>query len=355
MSARISYRNGKAEFSYTGQDPWWGIAEKVAEHMTVADAFQRTLPWTVSLREVTYIGKDGQPHVADSLRIIARDDNDEQTGWATKSYREVQNHQAGEIADALVAQGAKCIETIGALDGGARCFCLIALDKTGFEVGKGDVVKPYFALVWGHDGRHPVAGDLTGVRIVCHNTATAAGFGEGRWKRKPFSFKHNASAKVRISEAREALGLAHKAVEDTAAAYRRLLARDITTTEARDYFAGLFPYPATAAAAETTDETLSRLMGAGSARDINKAAREAMERVDETRDVLVQLLAGGKGSNLAGQTAWGAYNAVTEYVDHVYPVKADGKVSTARQQSALFGAYADLKTQAFDNAMALVA
>jgi phage/plasmid-like protein (TIGR03299 family) len=363
MSARISYRNGRAEFSYTGDAPWWGLADKVDRHQTVSEAFARTLPWTVSLREVRFSTLDangGRAFDADggNLRVIARDDNNAMLGYATKSYREIQNSQAGEVVDALVAEGAECIETIGALDEGARCFCLVSLSRTGFEVGAGDRVNPYFLLAWGHDGRHPVAGKLTSVRVVCNNTLTAAGFGEGRWSTAAgVSFKHNASAKVRIDEAREALGLARKATEETQAAYKRLLARALTTTEARDYFASLFPYPAAAQAGETTETTIARLMGgaSSSARDIAKAAREAMERVDETRDVLAHLLARGKGASMAGQTAWGAYNAVTEFVDHVYPVKANGDVSSTRQQSALFGSYADLKADAFDSALALAA
>jgi phage/plasmid-like protein (TIGR03299 family) len=337
MASRISYRNGKAEFAYTGQDPWWGIATKVEHHMGVAEAFAQVLPWTVSLREVAYKGYAGQlVNHGGNVRVIARDDDDTPLGVATLTYHAIQNSQAGEIVEALVAEGAECIETIGALDEGARCFALVALDKSGFEVRPGDTVLPYFLLAWGHDGRHPVAGKLTHVRVVCHNTLTAAGFGEGRWRQASgFAFKHNASAKLRIEEAREALGLARKAVEVTQEAYAALAATRISPAQATGYFAGVLPAP----------------IDAGPYADLTPAQEASLERWEAVQARLLTLYEGGKGA--VPGTAWGAYNAVTEYLDHVYPVLANGTVSTARQQSVLFGAYADTRDDAYESALAL--
>lgn len=336
MAHRLSIRNGKAEFAYVGETPWHGLGEAVPVHMRVGEAFAKVLPWTVSTRPVRYQGAEGGAFDTDAgnLRIIARDDTGAMLGAATKSYQPVQNHQAGEVVEALVAEGAECIETIGALDGGARCFTLVALDRSGFEVRSGDAVLPYFLLAWGHDGRHPVAGKVTTVRVVCHNTLTAAGFGEGRWsKTAGFSFKHHASARLRIDEAREALGLARKAVDATREQYARLAGAAITRDAAAGYFADVLPAPAD-------------ITGDAGVND------EKLARWNAVQDRLLSLYEGA-GRGAAPGTAWGAYNAVTEYLDHVYPVKADGKVSADRQQSVLFGAYADVRDAAFAGALAL--
>jgi phage/plasmid-like protein (TIGR03299 family) len=340
MAHRISKATGKAEFAYTGERPWHGLGEQVPGHMTVAEAFARVLPWTVSTRPVAYPVSEGGAYVnvAGNARAIVRDDTHTFLGMATKSYQPVQNAQAGEIVDALVAEGAECVETIGALDDGARCFTLVALDRTGFDVKAGDTVRPYFVLAWGHDGRHPVAGKLTTVRVVCHNTLTAAGFGEGKWSASGgFSFKHHASAALRIDEAREALGLARRAVDATRAEYQALAAASITPLQAADYFKATLPAPCDVdMSAGVSDADLTRL-----------AKWEGIQRQ-------IGALYAGAGEGAAPGTAWGAYNAVTEYLDHVYPVLANGKVSRERQQSVLFGAYAGIRDTAYAGALALV-
>jgi len=79
-----------------------------------------------------------------------------------------------------------------------------------------------------------------------------------------------------------------------------------------------------------------------------------LARVDEIRDTITRLMGSGRGSEYAAGTAWGAYNAVTEYTDHVYPVLKSGQVSPHRQQSVLFGAMGDTKQRALTEALALV-
>lgn len=76
------------------------------------------------------------------------------------------------------------------------------------------------------------------------------------------------------------------------------------------------------------------------------------------RATVAHLVFNGKGSQLAGAdrtgaTVWAVYNAVTEYFDHVRP--AGSKNSEAANLSALFGASADVKLDALVKARELVA
>jgi hypothetical protein len=59
----------------------------------------------------------------------------------------------------------------------------------------------------------------------------------------------------------------------------------------------------------------------------------------------------GMGHELAGLTAWGMLNAVTEMVDH----HTGHKTTDARMDSAWFGTGAALKQRAYDQAMLLAA
>src|SRR5438552_18694571 len=108
---------------------------------------------------------------------------------------------------------------------------MLAHTQSYFEVVKGATIRPYMLLAWGHDGKHGLAGKLTNVRVVCNNTLTAAGFGNGaKWSNVADVYlRHSKNAKVQISEARKALGVIRHQVEDTATAYRSLAETFITS------------------------------------------------------------------------------------------------------------------------------
>ena len=85
--------------------------------------------------------------------------------------------------------------------------------------------------------------------------------------------------------------------------------------------------------------------------------------IEARRDTIKRLLTLGRGAEMANQFApagqvslWGAYNAVTEYFDHVRPAEAASEAGRINaQQSALFGGNADLKGQALTIAQQLLA
>jgi len=180
---------------------------------------------------------------------------------------------------------------------------MLAHIPADFEVTRGDQVRPYFLLAWGHDGKHGLAGKLTPIRVVCNNTLTAAGFGKGvRWS------------------------------------YQAMALAELTTGQARVYFEGIFPADLTVPEFGTQER---------------EAYDEKLVKWQAHQDRLLELYEGGAGAQLSAGTAWGAYNAVTEWADHVYPVLQSGEVSLTRQRSVLFGSYADLKRRAFAGALEL--
>jgi phage/plasmid-like protein (TIGR03299 family) len=341
MAHRLSIQNGSAEMAYTGDTPWHGLGTKVDGLQTAQEMLRRAgLLWTVSTRPLVTFGFAGTQQIGvDAFRAIARDDNDTVLGVASERYHVIQNTQAGDMMDALVTEGGAHVEVAGALDDGQRCWMLAHI-PADFEVVSGDLVKPYMLLAWGHDGKHGLAGKLTTVRVVCNNTLTAAGFGARgqRWKDAADVYvRHSANATVRIDEAQRALGLVRKQVEATADAYRAL-AQTIPDVQARAYFASIFQAPDAPATggAEEHDEKLARWT--------------------EHQAKLLALYEGGAGHDIAGVrgTAWAAYNSVTEFTDHVYPVLRSGEVSRRRQESVLFGAYGEVKARALREALALV-
>jgi len=84
------------------------------------------------------------------------------------------------------------------------------------------------------------------------------------------------------------------------------------------------------------------------------------DSVSQRRRDIGLLVWAGKGAEMAGAdanggTAWGAYNAVVEYFDHVRPGKAHAASAVkSANESALFGAGAVAKSLAFAKARQLV-
>jgi phage/plasmid-like protein (TIGR03299 family) len=333
MAHNITEANGRREMAYTGETPWHGLGTRV-EGLQSTEAMQYAagLTWTVSTRPVTYTGATG-PLSADGQRAVARDDNDTLLGMVTDRYHPIQNTQAFECLDALVAEGAAIVETAGSIQGGKRVWALATLPET-FEVLPGDRVAPYVLVSWGHTGKHSLEVRLTPVRVVCNNTLDMATSG-----RAQVSIRHSANAKIRIEEARNALGLVRKQIKETQAAYATLAAQPVSRKDAKSYFETVFPAPV---APESPDKAEARTY------------QEKLDRWNGVQAEILKLYSTGKGLEIPGvrDTAWAAYNAVTEYVDHVYPITQAGTLSVARQESAAFGSYAAVKAEALSLALA---
>jgi phage/plasmid-like protein (TIGR03299 family) len=335
MAHEISSVSGRAEIAYCGTTPWHGLGTKV-DGLQTADAMLAAagLTWTVSTQPLYLDGGILVPsHVA-----IRRDDTGVVLGVASTRWAPIQNSQAAGVTDALVTEGGAHVEVAGALGQGERCWMLAHIPGD-FEVVKGDQIRPYFLLAWGHDGKHGLAGKLTTIRVVCNNTLTAAGFGKGqKWSESADIYvRHTKGAALQIEAARTALGIAKKQVEQTADAYRLLAATSLTEAVAANYFASVFPTPERAQ------------------QDDEGTYQERLARWTATQDKLAALYQVGVGSDIPGVrgTAWAAYNAITEWADHVYPVLQSGQVSTVRQQSVAFGAYGEVKARALAGALAL--
>jgi hypothetical protein len=179
--------------------------------------------------------------------------------------------------------------------------------------------------------------------VVCANTLAAAGFaGHGKWSTSADIFiRHTSGAKMNIAEARKALGLVQKQITATKDAYQALVV-PIADEQAAQFFAGVFEQPAGVPSTATDDE--------------KRTYNEKLTRWNRHQDEIVKLYTTtGKGLEIPGVrgTAWAAYNAVTEWVDHVYPVLADGSVSQVRQQAVAFGSYSQAKERALVSALAL--
>jgi len=70
---------------------------------------------------------------------------------------------------------------------------------------------------------------------------------------------------------------------------------------------------------------------------------ERHTRTENIRNQILNIYETGQGANLSRGTLWGAYNAVTEYVDHV-----GGSDVGKKLNSIWFGSGSRLKIEAFE-------
>lgn len=329
MAHRLSINNGKAEMAYTGDTPWHNLGTRVDGLQTAQDMLTHAgLLWTVGTEELFLAPQLNAPAI-EGFRAVIRQDTRKVLGVVTDRYVPIQNTQAGDVMDAMITEGNAHVEVAGALDDGQRLW-MLAHVPADFDVVRGDTVKPYVLLAWGHDGKHGLAAKLTPIRVVCNNTLTSA-LGDKWSKSADVYVKHTKNAKLQLAEAQRALGLVRKQAEVTADAYRWLAVAHIDDPTAAKYFGTVFPRP-----------------------EGENVPEESVERWITQQETLAHLYREGAGAHLAPETAWTAYNAITEFTDHVYPVLKSGVVSANRQQSVALGAYADVKGRALREALALV-
>jgi len=189
------------------------------------------------------------------------------------------------------------------------------------EIVRGDLVERYILLAHGHDGLLAIRAGLTGTRVVCQNTLSAA-INEGNTLVR---ILHSAKAEETLKAAREVILRANGAFEKAAGIYRRLSkVENVSAKQLRAFVDATFPKP-----------ILPDGNGGGNGGDGSKTP---LPEVEEPKSLIYpkieRLFEEGAGADLPGVkgTAWGAYNAVTNFLTH-----ERGKDEENRLNNSFFG------------------
>jgi hypothetical protein len=149
---------------------------------------------------------------------------------------------------------------------------------------------------------------LTPIRIVCANTQAAA---IARAKAS-FAIRHTGGARGAINEARTALGLSWRYMEAFETEAAALYAAPMDVDKVRSFAAELVK----------VDQAPSA------------AARTRRRRREQANGIVKLFVSSPTVQPIAG-TRWAAYNAVTEFVDHVAPVRGTRNSAEAADARAL--------------------
>lgn len=301
MSANISKVGSITEMAYAGATPWHKLGVKLPAFATSAEIMAAAhLSWEVEKRPAYYPNKEGKlvpigstlveggsgEHQDGDRFAIVRKDTDVALGVVGPHYTPLQNKDAFSFMDAIVGEKAAIYETAGALNEGRQIWALARIAGVMSIKGKDDIL-PYLLLTNGHDGWQAVRVMLTPVRVVCWNTFSSAI--KSAQAQHLFKLRHSQNIGQRVVEVRETLGLVNKSFEEFAAK-AELLAEKSIKKDKWDLFLDTIGFDTKA-----TDKRA-------------KAKVAALTRSFET----------GPGSNLstANGTLWGAFHAVTHYLDH---------------------------------------
>jgi phage/plasmid-like protein (TIGR03299 family) len=248
-------------------------------------------------------------------------------GVVGRGYTPIQNEEHAALLDALVDESGAHFETAGSLRGGRQVFLTMKLPTT-MQIGGVDPVDLYLVACNSHDGTSAFRLLVSPIRVVCANTQAIA----IRRAQSSFSIRHTSGASGQIEQARQALGLTFKYAETFQAQADAMIAQAMTDRQFRELIDAVW---------HVDDKADTSAKAGPSKRSQTIAANR--------RAVLVDLWRSSPTAEAIRGTAWGAYQAITEYTDHFAPIGEKRNPGAARAERAITSAnVAAVKTRAFD-------
>ncbi len=323
MAHDLAMTNGKTAMAYFGPKPWHLLGQELDRPATSSEAIEAAgLNYHVELRPLqTTCGQE-----VELRKAVVRTDSNQVLGVVGNSYQPIQNHQCFGFLDAVVAEGRVTYHTAGALGSGERIWMLAKLPNTIRVKGTDDITEQYLLLSNSHNGSSSLRVFFTPIRVVCANTLGAA---ERRGRKQGVSIYHRGDLSAKVGEAQKVLGLASRFYDDLEAKINHLASTPLNKLQLDNYLQSLYP---------DSPETKSN-------------------RARNIRSELTRLFEEGKGQDIPGirHTAWAAFNAVTEHVDHHRSTRGNSDLEkrSNRLKSAWFGSGNRIKCQAWDLALEL--
>ena len=327
MSHELTITNGEAEMFYYGEKPWHGLGTEVLQALTAYEAIHAAkLHWPVEKRPIWFMGMKGlveANNILDAsgreMNVMVRADNDLPLGVVGKDYVPIQNHEAFAFMDSVVQDASAKYHTAGSLRGGRVIWILMKL-PSHIVVGKNDLVDKYLLMMNRHDGTGKAICKFTATRVVCQNTLSLA----MREAQTTVSIVHTGNMEKKVSQARKVLGLANEFFMDLDQVFDLMY-----TTKINDSALDVY---------------------------LNEVFTKDTEYADAEIEVCKNLYHKGAGHEMAIGTLWGAYSAVTEYVDHH---RLSGYLESPAKQdqylnSVMVGSGATIKSKAYTAATALI-
>lgn len=301
---------------FAGEVPWHGLGTQIDSETGFWEAFDNAgLNWEVDTKPL-FTGEGERV----SHRAAYRTSDGRILGIVGKRWTPLQNRDAFEIFEPLVDAGEMTIHTAGSLRNGERIWALCQLNQDNSEIVAGDEIAKFVLLSNGHDGKLAVHFGFTPIRVVCANTESLA---RGSKASKLIRVRHSRFVKQNVQQLRDVMNFANQEFEATAEQYRYLASKGINSDD--------------------LDKFIKIVMGLD-----GKLEADISTRSKNIGIQITQLFENGKGADIQGVsgTYWGAYNAITEYLNY-----SKGRTANNRMDSIWFGQNAAMSQKALDTAL----
>lgn len=320
----VAFRNGTVPFYSARVPAWHRLGTVTPEALNAKEALKAAHldGWDVQKKPLTSVDHDGgSVPVPGKFATVRRNPDPDGPafdilGIVGEDYRVVQNEEAFEFLTGLVDDGEATFETAGALRGGARVFVTMRLPGQ-VEIAGDDRLDLYVAVATGHDGEYAFHAFPTPVRIVCQNTLSVA----LRGARNRYVVRHNNGAAPKLAQARSILKVTFKDGDAVGRAAREMLTTKVTERE------------------------LDRLLSEHFLRLPEKATVRQVQAHRKNMDDVRRLAWHAPTQEVGRGTAWGAFNALSEWSEWVQPRRPE---STGAAESALLGKAATVRQRAWD-------
>ena len=274
----------------TREAPWHRVG-KVIESVGAVTAEEALIhagmDWEVTLKPI-YL--DNEPWELPDKKAVIRTDLDGASGYlgtVGNYYQPVQNHEHFKFFDEVIGLGDAIYETAGTLWGGRVIWILARLPEYGGL--KEDPIAKYILLSSSHDGTRATTMQETPVRVVCWNTLQ---FAMNQLMGQRYYARHTANS-LNAKSARETLDLTEAYFLRFDQQVDRMLDATMTVIEVEDFIRDLYQF--------NPDKPEDKQ------HYLTRSAYEDTMDVYYTSPTLKKI----------NGTAYGAFNAVTEYLDHI--------------------------------------
>lgn len=256
---------------------------------------------------------------AEDFTAIVREDTGDIFQFAKKGYTPIQNGDVFREIDSLVETGQAKYVQGGSYKGGAVVWLRLRVPSGDFEPKPGDKHRTYLRVITSHDGSIKFTMVPEVYRMICSN-------GMHAWTEdaaKAVSVKHTANALPRFRmRASEVLATEIEYFKRFAEASRRMAQKQMTTLEIDSFLAALFNVEG---------------------KETDAIAGRTRNQIEQVKD-LCFAGTGIKEFDLQN-TAYGVYNAVTEFIGKYRPTRGEAENA---EYSEAFGSGKALRERAFE-------
>ena len=257
----------------------------ISSAKSVAEALELSaLNWLVESKQI--YDENGEPY--DRFRANVRETDGKLLGVVTDKYHIIQNEDAFDFVNGLVAEGFK-FDRAGQFRDGRSIWVMGSLPETQIL---GDDIANNVVFVNSHDGSSGVKVMMTPVRLICYNMMNLA----LRKANRIWATKHTGGIFTKLEEAKYTLGLANKYMEELNIEAERLANIKLSDAEIEAIFDIVF--------------TIDR----------NKDSERKINNISVIKNNFVQCYNANDIAQFKG-TAYGAINAMSDLVSHKVPAR----------------------------------